>query len=87
MSSAGKVQWAKLRDFFFRLGSCKTRRELLYAASVEIQHLIPYDQTAGIFRASDGLNFEGVGKSEACTAAFNNYYRTKIPPHSTFITD
>ena len=81
------MPWQKLCEYFFRLSSCRTRRELLHTACVEIQRLIPYDQTAGVFNTSDDRNIEGIGKTEACTAAYNTHYRTTIPPHSSPITD
>jgi len=50
------------------------------AAVVEMQAIIPFDGTTGIFRMSDNFNLAGIGKDEACTAAFNGYYRKIRPP-------
>jgi DNA-binding CsgD family transcriptional regulator len=59
----------------------------MHTASVELQGIIPFDETAGIFDTPSGKNLEGIGKSEAVTAAYNNYYRTKRPNFSTCIVD
>jgi len=49
------------------------------AACIEMQAVIPFDETTGIFRMSDNLNLCGIGHDEVCTAEYNNYYR-KIRP-------
>lgn len=82
-----RVAWPKLRDYFFRLSNCTTRQELYHTSCVEIQQLIPYDETAGIFNSVDSVNIEGFGKSDACTAAYNSYYRAITPEHPSIITD
>jgi DNA-binding CsgD family transcriptional regulator len=87
LGDCGPAPWPKLREYLLRVGSYPTRREFMHAASVELQRLIPYDVTAGVFDGSDGRNLEGIGKSEAVTAAYNDYYRTIRPPVSTWIVD
>jgi len=79
--------WPKVREYLLHASSYPTRREFMHTASVELQRLIPYDETAGVFDSSDGRNLEGIGKSDAVTAAYNDYYRTIRPPVSTWIVD
>jgi hypothetical protein len=47
-------------------------------ASIEIQRIIPYDETAGIMD-SEARNLGGIGKTDSLVAAYNSYYRTKHP--------
>jgi hypothetical protein len=83
----GTVPLPLLRDYFSRLGACRTRQELLHTACVEIQRVIPYDQTAGIFDASDQSSIDGFGKSDIVTTAYNSYYRTRKPLSLPSIVD
>ena len=59
----------------------------MHAACVEIQRIIPFDETAGIFDNSTSMNLEGTGKGVNCTLAYNNYYRKIVPKRPTCITD
>jgi DNA-binding CsgD family transcriptional regulator len=79
--------WPRLREYLLRVSSCRTRTEFMHTASVEIQKLIPFDETAGIFDATDGRNLEGIGKRAEVTSAYNDYYRTIRPHPSTCIVD
>jgi hypothetical protein len=58
-----------LRDYLLQVGSCQTRQELMHTACVEMQSIIPHDQTAGIFDSSDQRNIEGFGKSDSGSSA------------------
>ncbi len=74
-----RIPWPKLRDYLLRVSTCRSLKECMRAAVVEMQAIIPFDETTGIFNMSDNFNLAGIGKDEACTAAYNNYYR-KIRP-------
>jgi DNA-binding CsgD family transcriptional regulator len=82
-----KRPWRKLRDYFLQVSSCRSVEECMRAAVVEMQTIIPFDETAGIFDASNNFNYAGIGKSEACAAAYNSYYRTRRPPTHEPIID
>ena len=75
----GKVPWPKLREYLLRVSSCQTPQEFLHTACLEVQTLIPFDVTAGIFDTSDARYLEGVGQSDAVNASYDNYYRTRQP--------
>jgi DNA-binding CsgD family transcriptional regulator len=87
MRNSGKVPWPKLREYLFQVSSYETRQQFLHAACVEINRLIPFDETAGVFDTSDGRNLDGIGKSDTCTNAYNNYYRRRRPPVSNWIVN
>ena len=87
MKNSGKVPWPKLREYLFQVGSYQTRQQFLHAACVEIHRLIPFDETAGVFDTSDGRNLDGIGKSDACTDAYNTYYRERRPRVSSWIVN
>jgi Bacterial regulatory proteins, luxR family len=74
----GKVPWPKLREYLLRVGSRQTRGELMRAACLEVQMLIPFDVTADIFNALDMARLEGIGPSDVATS-YNSYYRTRQP--------
>ena len=78
MGRIDRVPWPKLRDYLLRVSTCRSLDECMLAACVEMQAVIPFDATTGIFRASDNFNLAGIGKP-SCTEAFNRYYR-KIRP-------
>ena len=65
-----RVLWPKLREYFIRVSSCRSKNEFMHAACVEIQRIIPFDETAGIFDNSTSMNLEGTGKSVDCTLAY-----------------
>jgi DNA-binding CsgD family transcriptional regulator len=79
VSGIERIPWSKLRDYLLRVSTCRSLEECMRAAVIEMQAVIPFDETTGIFRMSDNLNLCGIGHDQACTAAFNNYYR-KIRP-------
>ena len=45
----GKATWRMLGEYFRRVSLCKSRQEFLHVACVEIQPIIPFDETAGVF--------------------------------------
>jgi hypothetical protein len=87
MRHGEKIPWNKLHDYLLDLSSCHNRRELLHAACVELMSIIPFDGTAGAFDSSDGRNIDGIGKTEECTAVYNNYYRKLLPRSLPSIVD
>ena len=76
---SGKVPWPKLREYLLRVSSCSTPKEFMRTACLEVQTLVPFDVTAGIFNASDARYLEGVGQSDAVNESYNTYYRTRQP--------
>ena len=87
MRSDENVRLSSLREYLFQVSSCKNRQELMHTACVEMQRLIPFDQTTGVFDMSDCRSLEGTGKSDPVTAAYNNYYRKIKPPYLPSIVD
>ena len=79
MSASESVPWPRLRDYLLHVSTCRTLDECMRTACIEMQTVIPFDATAGIFRMADGVNVAGVGKP-GCTEAYNSYYR-KCRPH------
>ncbi len=81
MRGSPGVPWPRLRDYLLRVSTCRTREECMRAAVVEMQAVIPFDETTGIFRMSDNFNVCGIGHDESCTGAYNDYYR-KVRPRT-----
>ena len=79
MKSQGKVPWQKVHDYLLRVESCQTIHEFMFTACAEVQKLIPFDATAGIFSIYDGRYLDGIGAPESVNALYNNYYRTRQP--------
>jgi DNA-binding CsgD family transcriptional regulator len=79
MKSHGKVPWPKVHDYLLRVESCQTVHEFMFTACAEVQKLIPFDATAGIFSLYDGRYLDGIGAPESVNASYNNYYRTRQP--------
>jgi DNA-binding CsgD family transcriptional regulator len=78
VDNCGTVPWPKVNDYLFRIGSCRTTRELIHTATSEVDGLIPGD-IAGMFRNKDGVCLELTGVSESVLASYNDYYRTTQP--------
>jgi DNA-binding CsgD family transcriptional regulator len=55
-------------------------------ACIEMQKVVPFDATTGIFRTHDSWNIAGVGK-EACQEVYNAYYRKRRPHIEESIVD
>jgi len=81
MGGIERVPWPKLRDYLLRVSTCRSVEECMRAAVVEMQAVIPFDETTGIFRTSDNYNLYGIGHSDTCTSAYNAYYR-KVRPRT-----
>ena len=79
--------WKKLREYFRRLGSCYSSVEFVHVALVEAREVIPFYDSAGVFDSRDLRCLEGIGNPDACTEAYNDYYRRVMPPPSTYIVD
>ncbi len=79
MSGDERTPWPKLRDYLLQVSTCRSLEECMRTAVIGMQAIIPFDETTGIFNISDNFNLAGIGKDEACTKAYNSYYR-KIRP-------
>ncbi|HET6450279.1 MAG TPA: helix-turn-helix transcriptional regulator [Spirochaetia bacterium] len=81
MSGTERIPWPKLRDYLLCVSTCRTLEECMRAAVVGMHAVIPFDETTGIFRTSDNFNLAGIGHDDACTSAYNAYYR-KVRPRT-----
>jgi DNA-binding CsgD family transcriptional regulator len=79
MKNAGKVPWPKVHDYLLQVESCRTIREFMLTASAEVEKLIPFDASAGIFSTIDARFLEGIGEPESVGVSYNDYYRTRMP--------
>ena len=78
MGGSERTPWPRLRDYLLHVSTCHTLDECMLTACVEMQKVIPFDATAGIFRTHDNLNIAGIGR-EVCQEAYNRYYRKCRP--------
>jgi DNA-binding CsgD family transcriptional regulator len=76
-----KVPWSKVHTYLLQVESCKTAREFMLTASVEVEALIPYDIAAGFFSVNDGKSLEAIGPPESVKTSYNTYYRTRQPAY------
>jgi DNA-binding CsgD family transcriptional regulator len=86
MGGSERTPWPRLRDYLLHVSTCRTLDECMQTACVEMQRVIPFDATTGIFRMHDDFNIAGIGK-EACTELYNGYYRKRRPRISESIVD
>jgi DNA-binding CsgD family transcriptional regulator len=86
VSGIERIPWPRLRDYLVHVSACQTLDECMRTACVEMQMVIPFDATTGIFRADDDFNIAGVGR-EACQEAYNGYYRKRRPSTQESIVD
>jgi DNA-binding CsgD family transcriptional regulator len=73
-----RTSWPRLRDYLLHVSTCRTLDDCMLTACAEMQKVIPFDATAGIFRAHDNFNIAGVGR-ESCQEEYNSYYRKCRP--------
>jgi DNA-binding CsgD family transcriptional regulator len=86
MGRSENIPWPRLRDYLLQVSTCRTLDDCMRAACVEMQKVIPFDATAGIFRMHDNFNIAGVGR-EACQEVYNGYYRKRAPRIRESIVD
>ncbi len=86
MIGSEKIPWPWLRDYLLRVSTCRTLDECMRAACVEMQKVIPFDATTGIFRTHDRFNIAGIGR-EICQEVYNTYYRKRRPRIHESIVD
>lgn len=86
MGNIERIPWPRLRDYLLQVGICPTLDECMRTACVEMQKVIPFDATTGLFRTHDNFNIAGVGR-EACQKVYNGYYRKRVPRIRESIVD
>ena len=79
MGGSARVPWPRLRDYLLQVSTCRSLDECMRTACVEMQKVIPFDATTGIFDASDNRSFAGFGRSDACMAEYNSHYHKLRP--------